>query len=291
MSPPKVFLNIRRLLPYFVEMYRTDIHNRREHCEVSHGDMLEDMSKKLSESIENTAVVQDPLLLEQPFMTRTQVPQPKLVRQNLSVDLFHKIPSHTTSEICSSGNEYIPRFYSEAGEKKIAPTGQLLGGREYKPRVFFVVGKGDTLFMLATECAELLGYEDPYLLFDNHRCLYKIILNQAETDDVIHQQRLPYSYRSRQIAIVTAKSMFRQFGSRIVLNGKRVYDDYWEGSARARISSENDMAGSNKLGENSLTEQVMKYAVLASDKEVQNEDMHHTSALYVLPPWLPRFFD
>src|SRR6202012_2498309 len=106
--------------------------------------------------------------------------------------------------------------------------GALLGGREYKCRAFFVRGRSPKYFMLATECARVLGYRDSYLLFNKNRSLYKIIANQAEKDNLIHQEILPYSYRSRQIAIVTARSMFRQFGSRLIENGRRVRDDYWE---------------------------------------------------------------
>jgi hypothetical protein len=102
--------------------------------------------------------------------------------------------------------------------------------------------------MLATECARVLGYRDSYLLFNKNRSLYKIIATQTEKDDLIHQEILPYSYRSRQIAIVTAKSMFRQFGSRVIVNGRRVRDDYWESKARKQGFTEDDLAGEKRPG-------------------------------------------
>ena len=102
--------------------------------------------------------------------------------------------------------------------------------------------------MLATECARVLGYRDSYLLFNKNRSLYKIIATQPEKDDLIHQEILPYSYRSRQIAIVTAKSMFRQFGSRVINNGRRVRDDYWEAKARKQGFTEEDLAGEKRPG-------------------------------------------
>jgi hypothetical protein len=98
------------------------------------------------------------------------------------------------------------------------------------------------------QCARVLGYRDSYLLFNKNRSLYKIIATQAEKDDLIHQEILPYSYRSRQIAIVTAKSMFRQFGSRVIVNGRRVRDDYWEGKARKQGFTEEDLAGEKRPG-------------------------------------------
>ena len=102
--------------------------------------------------------------------------------------------------------------------------------------------------MLATECARVLGYRDSYLLFNKNRSLYKIIANQLEKDDLIQQEILPYSYRSRQIAIVTARSMFRQFGSRLIVNGRRVRDDYWESKARKQGFTEEDAAGEKRPG-------------------------------------------
>lgn len=102
--------------------------------------------------------------------------------------------------------------------------------------------------MLATECARVLGYRDSYLLFNKNRSLHKIIANQIEKDHLIQQDILPYSYRSRQIAIVTARSMFRQFGSRVVTNGRRVRDDYWEAKALKQGFTEDDPAGEKRPG-------------------------------------------
>ena len=139
---------------------------------------------------------------------------------------------HTTDVLTPEGDEYIPREFDEAGERKVSPQGIALEGREFKIRTFYVSNRGDKMFMLATECARVLNYRDSYLLFNKNRSLYKIIATQAEKDELIAQEILPYSYRSRQIAIVTAKSMFRQFGARVIVDGRRVKDDYWEAKAR-----------------------------------------------------------
>ncbi|KAL6706478.1 hypothetical protein ACN47E_005417 [Coniothyrium glycines] len=158
------------------------------------------------------------------------------------------VRDHTTDQLNPEGDEYIPREIDDAGEGKVTQTGHPLNGREYRCRTFFVPNRGDKLFMLATECARVLGYRDSYLLFNKNRSLYKIIATQAEKDDLIHQEILPYSYRSRQIAIVTARSMFRQFGSRLIVNGRRVRDDYWESKARKQGFTEEDAAGEKRPG-------------------------------------------
>jgi hypothetical protein len=158
------------------------------------------------------------------------------------------VRDHTSNELNETKDEYIPREFDEAGEKKVAPNGAPLGGRQYRCRTFFLPNRGDKLFMLATECAKVLSYRDSYLLFNKNRSLHKIIADQEEKNDLIQQDILPSSYRSRQIAIVTARSMYRQFGSRLIVNGRRVRDDYWEFKARKQGFTEDDPAGEKRPG-------------------------------------------
>lgn len=184
-----------------------------------------------------------------PAPTPTQAsPPPKTTPTKTTLKALPTVRDHTTDQLGPGGDEYIPRETDEAGEKKVMLNGQLLGGREYRCRTFLVPNRGDKLFMLATECARVLGYRDSYLLFNKNRSLFKIIANQTEKDDLVAQEILPFSYRSRQIAIVTARSMFRQFGSRVIVNGRRVRDDYWEGKARKQGFTEADLAGEKRPG-------------------------------------------
>ena len=195
-----------------------------------------------------TPQIQTQGLPQQPSITSTQTSPPKGTPTKSVVKALPTVRDHTTDQLNAESDEYIPREYDEAGEKKVSPTGRALEGREYKCRTFLVPNRGDKLFMLATECARVLGYRDSYLLFNKNRSLFKIIASQPEKDDLIHQEILPYSYRSRQIAIVTAKSMFRQFGSRVITNGRRVRDDYWEAKARKQGFTEEDLAGEKRPG-------------------------------------------
>ncbi|KAI1842237.1 hypothetical protein JX266_011522 [Neoarthrinium moseri] len=162
------------------------------------------------------------------------------------VVLPNTVRDHTTDQLAPGGDEYLPRVVDEAGEKKVMPNGCLLGNREYRCKTFLVPNRGDKLFMLAADCAKVLGYRDSYLMFHKNRSLYRIITNQFEKDNLLNQEILPISYRSRQIAIVTARSMFRQFGSRVIANGRRVKDDYWEGKARSQGFTEADLAGGTR---------------------------------------------
>lgn len=94
--------------------------------------------------------------------------------------------------------------------------------------------------MMATECAKELNYRDSYLLFNKNKSLYKVIASQPEKEKLINLGLLSYSFRSRQIALVSARSIFREFGAKVVKNGYRVRDDYWEQKAIEAGHTDND---------------------------------------------------
>ena len=195
-----------------------------------------------------TPVSQPSLLPQEAQTSPTQTSPPKATQTKPVLKALPTVRDHTTDVLTAEGDEYVPREFDEAGERKVSPQGHALEGREFKMRTFYVPNRGEKKFMLATECARVLNYRDSYLLFNKNRSLYKIIATQAEKDELIHQEILPYSYRSRQIAIVTAKSMFRQFGARVIVDGRRVKDDYWEAKARKQGFTEDDLAGEKRPG-------------------------------------------
>lgn len=185
------------------------------------------------------------------------------------------VRDHTTDQLGPEQDEYLPRESDPEGETKVTRDGEALQGRKYRCRTFKVPKRGEKLFMLATECARVLGYRDSYLLFNKNRSLYKIIADQTEKDNLIHQEILPYSYRSRQIAIVTARSMFRQFGSRLITDGRRVRDDYWVAKARKQGFTEEDPAGEKRPGAAKAREQA---AAEASNSALTS--MPHGEVIY-----------
>ena len=177
-----------------------------------------------------------------------QTSPPRATPSKSTIKALPTVRDHTTDQLTPEKDEYEARERDEAGDRKVSATGVLHGERVYKCRTFTVPGRGEKRYMLATECARVLGYRDSYLLFNKNRSLYKIIAAQAEKDHLIAHEILPYSYRSRQIAIVTARSMFRQFGARVVVDGRRVRDDYWEAKARKQGFTEEDLAGEKRPG-------------------------------------------
>ncbi|CCF55509.1 hypothetical protein KAFR_0A00710 [Kazachstania africana CBS 2517] len=115
----------------------------------------------------------------------------------------------------------------EEGEAKITKDGELLGDREFLVRTFTLYDRGNRQYMLSTEPARAVGLRDSHLFFQYHPNLYKVILSQEQKNNLIDRGVLPYSYRNRQIALVAARSVFREFGARIIKDGKNITDDYY----------------------------------------------------------------
>jgi chromatin structure-remodeling complex protein RSC7 len=127
------------------------------------------------------------------------------------------------------------------GETKVDKNGNLLGGREYRVRTFTVMNRQKRLYMLSTEPARCCGFRDSYLFFTKHPRLYKVIIGEDEKRDLIDRDVIPHSYKGRSIGVVTARSVFREFGARIVVGGKRITDDYNVVEAKARGDVEGEL--------------------------------------------------
>ncbi|KAF3923122.1 hypothetical protein ABW20_dc0107203 [Dactylellina cionopaga] len=158
-------------------------------------------------------------------------------------------PSHTTTVPSDKfGNEQpvknneidLPEDHS--GERKVDKDGNMLGGRQYRCRTFTMMNRGEQLYMLSTEPARCAGFRDSYLFFQRHKQLYKIICNEEEKFDLIKRNIIPHSYKGRAIGVCTARSVFREFGARMIVGGRRVIDDYYEQVARDRGDVEGEIA-------------------------------------------------
>ncbi|KAJ6120061.1 Chromatin-remodelling complex RSC SWI/SNF subunit Rsc7/Swp82 [Penicillium sp. IBT 18751x] len=128
------------------------------------------------------------------------------------------------------------------GDTKVDENGHLKGGREYRVRTFTIMNRGDRLYMLSTEPARCIGFRDSYLFFQKHKMLYKIIIDDDAKRDLIERDLIPHSYKGRAIGVVTARSVFREFGAKIIVGGKKIIDDYDEAAARERGDVEGELA-------------------------------------------------
>lgn len=139
-------------------------------------------------------------------------------------------------------NDEVVLPQDEEGEKKVDKYGHLEGGREYRVRTFTIDGKSGRLYMLSTEPARCIGFRDSYLFFQKHRQLAKIVLTEDEKHSLIHRSIIPHSYKGRNIGVVTARSVFREFGSRIIIGGRKITDDYHVTIAREAGEIEGEIA-------------------------------------------------
>ncbi|TDZ20907.1 Chromatin structure-remodeling complex subunit rsc7 [Colletotrichum orbiculare MAFF 240422] len=128
------------------------------------------------------------------------------------------------------------------GETKVDKLGNLKGDRQYRCRTFTVKGRGERQYMLSTEPARCVGFRDSYLFFNKHPKLYKIIVSDEEKMDMIERNIIPHSYKGRAIGICTARSVFVEFGARIVVGGRLITDDYRVADQRAAGVAEGELA-------------------------------------------------
>ncbi|KAG9327654.1 hypothetical protein KVV02_006358 [Mortierella alpina] len=127
--------------------------------------------------------------------------------------------------------EEIEGEIEEAGEAKITKDGELLGGREYKCRSFKMPTRGERVYMLSMDPARVLGFRDSYLFFLKNPQLVRVNTTVEERTWMIERGMLMANFKSKLIAVVTARSIFKSFGHRIIKKGKNRIDDYYESLA------------------------------------------------------------
>ncbi|KAF9433764.1 hypothetical protein BGZ76_009016 [Entomortierella beljakovae] len=127
--------------------------------------------------------------------------------------------------------EEIEGEIDEAGETKITKDGELLGGRQFKCRSFKLPTRGDRIYMLSMDPARVLGFRDSYLFFLRNPQLVRVNTTVEERQWMIENGMLMANFKSKLIAVVTARSIFKSFGARIIKNGRGRVDDYYEANA------------------------------------------------------------
>lgn len=140
---------------------------------------------------------------------------------------------HTSISLDADSSEYMPHKIDRAGETKIFPNGQLKGNREYRHQIFLLPGRGNHYFMMAAECASSLQYYNTALLFEDNKSLYEIIITERDEKEYLYRSGILSSiFLYHTVSIVSARSIFREFGYLAIMNGKRLIDDYWESAMR-----------------------------------------------------------
>ncbi|KAJ2453333.1 hypothetical protein EV183_002288 [Coemansia sp. RSA 2336] len=132
----------------------------------------------------------------------------------------------------SSDDEEVEK--DAAGEAKIDKDGYLQGGREFICPIFRSPFRRNKRrqYVLTMDCCRYMGARDSYMLFKQHPRMRRVETTQKERDLLADRMMIPKVTRFRPIALITARTAFREFGARIVKNGRYIVDDYWEEARR-----------------------------------------------------------
>ncbi|KAI8878688.1 hypothetical protein K501DRAFT_227949, partial [Backusella circina FSU 941] len=117
--------------------------------------------------------------------------------------------------------------HDASGEIKIDKHGNLKGDRQYRVPTFALPKRGGMLFMFSKDPAALLGFRDSFVFLKKNKKLQKVHISNEEKGYLVDENLLRSTFRTREISVVTARSVFKQFGHRIVKKGKKGRDDYY----------------------------------------------------------------
>lgn len=106
--------------------------------------------------------------------------------------------------------------------------------------------------MLSMDPARVLGFRDSYLFFIKNPQLIRVITTAEERTWMIREGLLMANFKSKLIALVTARSIFKTFGHRIIKNGRSRVDDYYEAAAEDDPMESYDRETSTQVEEGSV---------------------------------------
>jgi hypothetical protein len=99
--------------------------------------------------------------------------------------------------------------------------------RQYRVPTFALPKRGGMLFMFSKDPAALLGFRDSFVFLKKNKKLQKVHISNEEKGYLVDENLLRSTFRTREISVVTARSVFKHFGHRIVKKGKKGRDDYY----------------------------------------------------------------
>ncbi|KAF9123154.1 hypothetical protein BGW39_009227 [Mortierella sp. 14UC] len=160
-----------------------------------------------------------------------------------------EVDDKENSERPIGDEEEIEGEVDEIGETKVTKDGELLGGRQYKCRSFKLPERGDRIYMLSMDPARVLGFRDSYLFFLKNPQLVRVNTTVEERQWMIEQGMLMANFKSKLIAVVTARSIFKSFGAKIIKGGKSRVDDYFEANASDDAIDDSEGDATSRTGD------------------------------------------
>ncbi|CAK5283206.1 unnamed protein product [Mycena citricolor] len=141
------------------------------------------------------------------------------------------------------GDEFITEN-DPKGDEKIDQWGNLLGDRKFKAATFVLPGRHpERRYMLAIDAARTSGFRDSLYYFRRNPLALKQNATQPEKDYLISQGKLGTHLRTRSVTLVTARSAFKLHGSKTIIDGRWVVDDYYEDRVLEEITARGLQAG------------------------------------------------
>ncbi|KAJ3746509.1 chromatin remodelling complex Rsc7/Swp82 subunit-domain-containing protein [Lentinula detonsa] len=123
------------------------------------------------------------------------------------------------------------------GDEKIDKFGNLLGGRRFKATTFLLPNRHpERRYMLAIDAARTSGFRDSLYYFRRNPLAFKLSATQPEKDHLISEGKLGPHLKTRSVTLITARSAYKLHGSKTIVDGRWVTDDYYEDKALAAIA-------------------------------------------------------
>ncbi|KAI0039219.1 hypothetical protein FA95DRAFT_1567284 [Auriscalpium vulgare] len=134
------------------------------------------------------------------------------------------------------GDEYVTEE-DPKGDSKIDKWGNLLGDRKFKAGTFALPNRHpERMYMLAIDAARTSGFRDSLYYFRRNHLALKLNATQQEKEYLIEIGKLGSHLRTRSVTLITARSAFKLHGSKMLLDGRWVIDDYYEDKVLAEIT-------------------------------------------------------
>lgn len=154
-----------------------------------------------------------------------------------------ELPTQATGGIPNMiKNDEIQLPKDPEGEKKVDELGTLKDGREYRIKTIKIRDRGEQLFMISSEAARCFGFQEINRFFLQHPRLRKLLLTDQERQQLVQQRILPEYAKENESSVVTARSIFREFGAQVIIGGRTVIDDYEVTIVRASGRVEGELA-------------------------------------------------
>ncbi|KAL0082404.1 chromatin remodelling complex Rsc7/Swp82 subunit-domain-containing protein [Phycomyces blakesleeanus] len=169
----------------------------------------------------------------------------------------------------------------KSGEKKIDKDGRLLGGRAYKVSTFTLPNRGKQNFMFAMDPAKALGYRDSYLFFHRNPQLKRVRITEEEKAWLVQQGLLVSWFKNRDVAVVTARSVFKRFGHNIIKKGKQQKDDYFKPSDVGEDDDDESEPEDLPIARRQLITETMQSDKYSTQAPVDQASWMHHAALAV----------